>query len=218
VSARHPDPVTGPTRALRRLGHMPAVATTYEGRNAAADAADALAEAAARRGYDEGYAQGLLAVSEDMASEREAAAEGARRAVAALAQAVAAFHATHDELRAEVARSVPSFAFAVLEAVLGREAQLAAHPAREAIGRALALDESMQPAVIRVHPTDVEVLGALTLTREFSLVADSQVEPGGAVVDVGGATLDGQLGTALERVRQVLLGAGTSGAHDDRAA
>jgi len=218
MSAPHSDPVTGPTRALRRLGHMPAVATTYEGRNVAVDAADALAEAAVRRGYDEGYAEGLRAASKDTAREKEAGVQRVASAVAALGQAVTAVRTAHDELRTEARGSVPTFAFAVLEAVFGRELQLAAHPAREAIARALALDESTQPATIRVNPADVDTLGDLSSTREFCVVADASVEPGGAVVDIEDATLDGQLGTALERVRRVLLGAGNPGAHDDRPA
>ena len=43
------------------------------------------------------------------------------------------------------------------------------------------------------------------LGREVCVVPDPAVEPGGALVEIGKATLDGQLSTALERVRQVLL-------------
>ena len=42
--------------------------------------------------------------------------------------------------------------------------------------------------------------------RQLSLIADSSVDPGGALVEIGRSTLDGQLRTALERVRAVLIG------------
>jgi flagellar assembly protein FliH len=95
---------------------------------------------------------------------------------------------------------------------------LAANPGQDAVSRVLALDEGMQPATVRLNPGDIEALEEVDLGRVLNVVADPSVEPGGAVVEIGRATLDGQLGPALERVRQVLLGSGEPGARDDRAA
>ena len=54
--------------------------------------------------------------------------------------------------------------------------------------------------------------------RVVRVVADPAVERGGALVEIGRATLDAQIGSAVERVRQILLGASDDGANDDRAA
>jgi flagellar assembly protein FliH len=109
-------------------------------------------------------------------------------------------------MRAEIQAAAPKLAFAVVEALLGRELALAANPGREAVARVLALDEGMQPATVRMNPTDIAAFGEDDLGRVVSVVADPAVEPGGAVVEIGRATLDAQLGPAVERVREILLG------------
>jgi flagellar assembly protein FliH len=121
-------------------------------------------------------------------------------------------------MRAEVHQSVPKFAFTVLEALLAREEQLSVNPARAAIVRALTLDESTGPVTVRLNPADVGTIGATALPREVCVVADATVEPGGALVEVESATLDGQLGGALERVRRVLFDSEDAGVDDDRVA
>jgi flagellar assembly protein FliH len=83
------------------------------------------------------------------------------------------------------------------------------------VARVLALDEGLQPATVRMNPADVAAFDDGDLGRVVNVVADAAVEPGGALVEIGRAVLDGQLGPAVERVREILLG---PGAHDDRAA
>jgi flagellar assembly protein FliH len=95
---------------------------------------------------------------------------------------------------------------------------LAANPGRDAVIRVLALDEGLSPATVRLNPVDMAALEALDLGRVLNVVADPGVEPGGALVEVGRASLDRQLGPALERVRQILLGPDEPGTRDDRAA
>jgi flagellar assembly protein FliH len=217
-ASNRPDPAITSTRALRRLGHLPAVATTYENRDLEVGSLGALAEAAARRGYDDGYAGGLAAAAADRARARDEESQRATKALAALAQAAAAIQEVERGLRVDVQESVPKFAFALLEALLGREEQLSVNPAREAIMRALTLDESTLPVTVRLNPADVDTIGGIPLSRQVSVLADTGVEPGGALVDIDRATLDGQLGSALERVRRVLFGPRDPGVDDDRAA
>jgi flagellar assembly protein FliH len=131
---------------------------------------------------------------------------------------VAAAEEAERRVLAEVQVAAPKLAFAIVEAILGRELALAANPGQEAVARVLALDEGRQPAIVRLNPDDVEALDQMGLGREVQVVADPAVERGGALVEIGRSTLDGQLGSAIERVRHVLLGPGDSGAQDDRAA
>jgi flagellar assembly protein FliH len=211
----HPDPPTTAPRALRRLSHSPAVPTTYRSRTVEMEAMEADTAAAVRQGYDDGYAEGLAAAGTEAARVRSEQAQRAAGALSALSRAVAAAEEAERTMRAEIQAAAPKLAFALVEALLGRELALAANPGREAVARVLALDEGMQPATVRMNPADLAAFDELDLGRVVHMVADPAVEPGGALVEIGRATLDGQLGPAVERVREILLG---PGAHDDRAA
>ena len=202
----HPDPPTTAPRPLRRLSHSPAVPTTYRSRTLEIEAMEAGAAAAVRRGYDDGYAEGLAAAAADAAGIREEEVRRATAALSALSRAVAAAEEAERTMRAEIQAAAPKLAFALVEALLGRELALAANPGREAVARVLALDEGMQPATVRMNPADIAAFGEGDLGRVVSVVADPAVEPGGAVVEIGRATLDAQLGPAVERVREILLG------------
>jgi flagellar assembly protein FliH len=192
------------------------VPTAYLNRNVEAMEADSAA--AIRRGYDEGYAEGLARAAADEAARQSEEAQKTAGALAALTRAVAAAEEAERRVLAEVQVAAPKLAFAIVEAILGRELALAANPGQEAVARVLALDEGMQPATVRLNPADIEALDQMGLGREVQVVADPAVERGGALVEIGRATLDGQLGSAMERVRLILLGPGETGAQDDRAA
>jgi flagellar assembly protein FliH len=205
-------------QVLRRLSHQPAVPTTYASRESDLDALASHRAAAASQGYDEGYAEGLAKATADAALVREEESRRAAVAMGALARAVTALQDAECRLRSDVQAAAPRLAFELLEALLGREVELARDPGRDAIARVLALDEGTQPARVRLNPQDVDALGELGVARQVCVVPDAAVQPGGAVAEVGSATLDGQLETAVERVRQVLIGPTVPGASGDRAA
>jgi flagellar assembly protein FliH len=213
-----PDPPTATPRALRRLIHSPVVPTTYVSRNVELEASRAESEAAVRQGYDDGYAEGLARAAAVADQLRKEEAQQAAAALSALGRAMDAAEEAGAQMRAEIQIAAPKLAFALLEILLGRELALASDPGQEAITRALALDDGMQPATVRLHPDDVARLGAVDHGRVVHVVADPAVESGGALVEIGSTTLDGQLGSALERVRRVLLGPSDPGTRDDRAA
>jgi flagellar assembly protein FliH len=170
----------------------------------------ALLEAeSADRGYEAGYADGQR--------DAEAAAQDAQRegivrvdsAVAALCGSVDAARSAYEERSTQLESAVPRFAFELLEALFGRESVLAVDPGREAVARALALDEGRLPAVARLAPEDAETIGELaelSPSRPLTVVADPMVERGGAVVEIGSTTIDSQLSRALERMRAVIVG------------
>jgi flagellar assembly protein FliH len=209
---------TTTSRTLRRLAHLPAVPTSYLSRDADFAAMDAARAAAVREGYAEGYADGLARAALDASGIRLEEARRAEVALSGLARALADAQASDLRVRAELQDAAPRLAFALLEALLGRELELSANPGGEAVARALALDEGSEPARIRLNPADLDALAGMGFGRVTSVEPDPSVEPGGALVEVGPAILDGQLGPALERVRQVLFSAAAPGAHDDRAA
>ena len=173
----------------------------------------------ADRGHAAGYEAGYAAAQRDA---EEAAMEIRRdslarvdRALSALSRSVDAARSAYEDRVAQLETAVPRFAFELLEALFGRESELAVDPGREAVARALALDETTLPAVARLSPDDAATLGDLSdlaSSRPLTVVADPAVEPGGALVEVGSTTIDSQLTRALERVRAVMIGSPEEGA------
>jgi flagellar assembly protein FliH len=159
--------------------------------------------------YEAGYADGRREAEKEARDAERALLTRVERAVSALRRSTDAARSAYEERSAELERAVPPFAFDLLEALFGRESELAVNPGRDAIARALALDEGTLPAVARLSPGDAATIGELAdlaPSRSLTVVADPSVEPGGALVEIGSTTIDSQLSRALERVRAVLAG------------
>jgi flagellar assembly protein FliH len=108
-----------------------------------------------------------------------------------------------DTLTAQVAE----FAYAVLEAMFGRELALATDPVRDAVGRALQLAPERTTALVLVHPDDAAAFAPdddVWRGRTAEVVADPSVAKGGCVVRAGDCEIDGRFDAALERLRTVL--------------
>jgi flagellar assembly protein FliH len=213
-----PEPPTTTSRTLRRLAHQPAVPTMYLSREADLESIALERVAAVRRGYDEGYADGLARAAADAADVRVEESRRAEATRSTLSRVVTAVQERDVQLRAELQAAAPKLAFELVEALLARELVLSTNPGYDAVVRALALDEGVQPVRVRANPVDVDALTDIGIGRVTSVEPDPTVEPGGALVEIGKAAIDGQLGPALERVRHVLLGSAAPGADDDRAA
>ncbi len=163
----------------------------------------------ADRGYDAGYADGQRDAEAAVRDAERASVARVDNAVNALRRSVDAARSAYEERSAQLESEVPRFAFELLESLFGRESVLAVDPGREAVARALALDETHLPAVARLSPADVDAITELTElapSRPLTVVADPTIEPGGALVEIGSTTIDSQLSAALERVRAVIAG------------
>jgi flagellar assembly protein FliH len=183
--------------------------------------ADVVRRAARSEGYAAGWAEGrraaaARAVEDAEAADRDRRAEAARTA-AALRAALTALAAAAEELErrtapvvTELADAVLETALALAEALLGRELDLSATPAMDAVRRALALAPTDRPVTVRLHPQDAAtvagVLAHTPLPRPVTVVPDAEVERHGAVVACDATLIDAQLGPALARVREVLAG------------
>jgi len=160
-------------------------------------------------GYEAGYADGQRDAGEAVRDAERAAVARVDSAVSALCRSVEAARSAYEERSAQLENAAPQFAFDVLEALFGRESAIAVDPGREAVARALALDDSTVPATARVCPADAQTIGELielSPSRSLTVVADPSVEPGGALVEIGSTTIDTQLSRALQRVRDVIVG------------
>lgn len=150
-------------------------------------------------GYEEGRREGEIA-------------EGAR-----LRTALRVAEEALDELRAGEARwtgsieeNICALAVAVARHVIGRELAADVTPVLELVRSALAEFPVDQPIRVRVNPGDMllmrqsgdgeDPLASVTHGRDARWIADSQMAPGGCIVEGRERIIDGRVDTALERV------------------
>ena len=79
--------------------------------------------------------------------------------------------------------------------ILGHELQLAPADIRAIVARAIQRYALESPVRVRVHPRDLAALDG-----EFSTIADGQLRPGDAVLEVRGGSIDVSLGVRLDSV------------------
>jgi flagellar assembly protein FliH len=185
------------------------------------EVANRLRAEAQAAGYATGWAQGRreaevaaqAARAQTLAEVRQAAEVQAARveqALVALALAVADLERQMAPVATELEDLIVGTAFALAEAVIGRELAVAAEPGRDAVARALALAPTGRPVTVRLHPADhatvtdgqpgpVEI-GGHTVT----LLVDPSLQPGDAVAECDATTIDAQITPAVARVREVL--------------
>lgn len=207
-------------RELRRLAHSSAVPTTYASRDTEEELMEVRHATAERQGYEDGYAEGVKRALVEADRTKGEESRRVETVLAALAQAIIDVREADLRLRSEIQRSAPRLAFALVEQLFARELELTLNPGREAIIRTLAFDEGTLPATVRMNPEDVDKLGEISdldFGRKVLVVPDPAVEVGGVLVEIGSTTLDGQLNTALERVRKVLFGSAKSDVGYDQA-
>lgn len=184
-------------------------------------------------GYAAGWSEGRKVAARAAAADAarvqaeiarlEAEAEATRAAQAAqVRQALGALGAAATRLdqRAtpdleELEQTIVAAAFALAEAVVGRELACAVEPGLEAIARALSAAPSGGPVTVRLCPADLAtitgtggVAGQIEMAgRNVLVVTDPVLRPGDAVAQCDTTTVDARIGAALDRIREVLFGA-----------
>lgn len=161
-------------------------------------------------GFAAGFAEGIRAGR--AAAELEAAdalAEitqlrtTARRLVQALGDGVAAADANAATAATAAGQVTVDVVLSLVEAVVGREVERGG--SRDALARAAAVLPTGARGTARVHPEDLSLLDG-AVHPGLEIVGDPSVQRGGCIVDLPDATIDAQMGAALERVRAALLG------------
>ncbi len=157
---------------------------------------------------ESGFAQGL---SEGRAAGRQAAEQAAdarsAKAVSALDELLTAMEQREQALGTEFSDRVASLAVTVAEAILSRELAVSQDPGKEAIARCLVDAPRGGDVVANLNPSDIESLGHLESIldgRRVTIVPDTSLISGDAMVQVGGTNIDGRLSKAMDRVREVL--------------
>ncbi len=160
-------------------------------------------EQARQEGREEGY---RAATSEMEAAEAAGRAAQMRRVADAVVAAATQVAAARREAVAVGAAEAAELAYDLAESFLRRELVLG-RAALDAVVRSMALVPEGEDLIIRLNPSDSvtpEELAELAPEVAVKLVADPRIEPGGCVIQAGPCRIDSQLGTALDRVRDVL--------------
>ena len=168
------------------------------------------------RGHEEGFAAGI-AEAEEAAAELEATyAERVQQAVFALTSAVDSIDQREAVEWGAVAELLCRAAFDLTAEIVGRELAIDPEPARTALHRALVAAPEGRDAVARLHPLDAEVLGVNLESgqpidirsggRVIRLSPDERITQGDCIIELGNTLVDARISTALERVREALLG------------
>lgn len=201
-----------PTAASRRTALYEAPVLQPSERIDPQDALRIAQEHARKEGFEAGYQAGL-----DLAeAEVTAAIAHHHRAADRLVQAALALEEGHRRLLAadrvvleEIESDVIELAIALATEVVGRELTVTAQPVRDALLRALQLTPDRRTPTVLVHPDDADAAAEVIAEdprwgATVELARDARVERGGCVVEVGDCRIDGQIGTAIERIRSAL--------------
>ncbi|MDA8184548.1 MAG: FliH/SctL family protein, partial [Actinomycetota bacterium] len=166
-------------------------------------------------GYAAGYAQG---VAEARASAEERRVDLVARAAAALEEVAGAVAAGRASALAIAQQDTAELAFELTRTLVGHELALATSPGMDAVRRALDLAPSGVDLFVHLHPDEAAMLPDLETLPEVvrhlqgcrvTVVPDALVERGGCVIEAGACRIDAQIGSAMERVRRVLVDAGS---------
>ncbi len=169
-------------------------------------------DAGHRDGFEAGYEAGMTLAEADV----NAALTEHRRATERLVRAARSLEEGHRKLldadRVEldaIEADVIELALSLATELLGRELRATDHPVRDALTRAMRFVPERATPVAVVHPDDAavaaEILAADPQWRGgVEIVADPGVEPGGCILEIGECRVDGQLGSALARMREAL--------------
>lgn len=176
-------------------------------------------EEARSAGWAAGWAAGMRAAADAARVEREAfAAQHAAAQAARDAQVASAVTVLRRAAEAAAARVVPVLddvaaaldegAVLLAQAVIGVELAADADRARSALARALSLPLDAGVHTVRLHPTDLTVLGTVgaVLPTDVQLVADPSLRPGDAVSELADGFLDARIATAVDRAARALAG------------
>jgi flagellar assembly protein FliH len=166
---------------------------------------EAVAEGRAT-GYAQGWQAGVVAGQTAAAAELAGVREQLALVVARAAQSLEANLERVDAAWTDVTTQATSLAYAVVEALLGRELAVAVDPGADAVRRALASVPGGADLVLRLHPDDAAALAtdALPGDRECTVVTDPTLARGDCVAEASATRVDARIASALDRVRAVL--------------
>ena len=160
-----------------------------------------------RAGYDAGFTAGLHDAAAAITAREQSRAVQLAAVVDRLAAEAEVIADRHARVVVEIEEQVLGVAFEIARTLVGRELREVDGRGADALRRCLQLAPPTGPVAARLHPDDAASLGdpaAVVGNRELTVVVDSTLAPGDAIVDVGSARIDGRIEPALDRIREVL--------------
>lgn len=164
-------------------------------------------------GFDEGFRRGWAAAEADV----QATIDDHRQSAERLASCSTAFEHAHTVLAGryavvlrDIERDVMVLAVALATEIIGRELEATDAPLLDSLSRVVELLPDRGAPILRVNPADAETAieavaaDVVTWTRDVEVVGDPTVEVGGCIVDIGACRIDGQVRTAIERLRSAI--------------
>jgi len=176
--------------------------------------AEATRTAARAQGYAVGWAQGRkealaeaeaearAAVEESLLAEERREAEH-REALAALQQAAGELRGVIGAVCERIGQEATDLAFEVTRALVGHELAVVADPGTDVVRRVV----SALPAdavQVRLHPSVASSATAALADHGVRVTPDPTLLPSDALVETDDSVLDLRVGTALDRLREVL--------------
>jgi len=162
-------------------------------------------------GWEQGRSEGREAGRQEAAAQMDAAERHHEQewvqTLSALRVSIAALDARDAPVFQDIENAVAAMAVEIAEVLVGRHLEVGKGSALDSVRRALALAPRQSAAIVRLHPDAMpqlsDVTGALP-SGSVTIVADASIEIGGCIVEAGNRTIDAQLGTALQRLRELL--------------
>jgi flagellar biosynthesis/type III secretory pathway protein FliH len=191
------------TTPLRSHSHAPAASALSE---VQAEALRIQAE------LEEAYARGL---EDGLAEAQRAMGAQFETALAAVTEAARALQASQSQWTHSAEQHIHALSVAVAQHVINRELRGDVHAVPDLVRRALAhypLDEAVR---IRLNPQDLSIISTaetgpglrIAPGRNVQWLADSDVAPGGCLVEGRRRVVDGRVDHALERIYRQLADA-----------
>lgn len=170
--------------------------------------------AATAQGYASGWAEGRRAARESAAravevAEQERAAQESRReaehqaAVSALLAAAGEVRGLVAELAGRIEAQATDLAWAITEAIVGREVASISSP--DVVRRALAVLPATPTCTVRLHPSMLNGAAVADLyERGVDVVPDPDLGRADVIVESQGSVADLRISEALQRVHEAL--------------
>ncbi|MEM1446472.1 MAG: FliH/SctL family protein [Planctomycetota bacterium] len=200
---------------LRAIAEAKAEGILSEARDQAAKLTQGATEAGDQRGYAEGLERGHAeGIEQGKAEALQQHAEQLQQVQQQWAAAIADYETRFMASERDASNIALRIGIKLAEKVLHRAVQTQEDLALQQLHAALS--HVLEPSRVKVHvnPADRDVLTqalpgiveSLDQVTHAHLVADTDVSPGGCVVEAGAGTIDAQVETQLDRLASLLLG------------
>lgn len=158
-------------------------------------------EEAREAGWQAGYNEGRLAIEENLSET-----------IATIRHLAQSATEAHNQFLRESQEELGQLAVAIAKKIIGKELSLNPKAVTDIVAQALKAANIRGGCCIRLNPKDYEIIEpywnaipSLQPTgKTWELVPDSNIQPGGCIIEANGGTIDAQISTQLEQIDAAL--------------